>query len=245
VRQEGRGARGAAPRAQRRRQRRARAARSKWFGRSRAVAPDTHNAPSDDDAPPLTSNTYTHQPRQTTSERQSPPPSLRVPAPPTLLPLSLVATHSLGAPRARAPSSASPRDSPARMVVLAASVVTKTGKGELAHNRSRVAKTKKRETTTALLFSFSLSRRPPRARSRSLAPQPLPISPPCPPPPRPPPCRTNTRAALVSRQYADMSRIRIEGLLAAFPKLVGAGKQHTYVETDSVRYVYQPMEVRP
>ncbi|KAG0554124.1 hypothetical protein M758_12G066600 [Ceratodon purpureus] len=48
--------------------------------------------------------------------------------------------------------------------------------------------------------------------------------------------------ALVSRQYVDMSRIRIEGLLATFPKLVGIGKQHTYVETDSVRYVYQPME---
>ena len=41
-----------------------------------------------------------------------------------------------------------------------------------------------------------------------------------------------------------MSRIRIEGLLAAFPKLVGSGKQHTYVETENVRYVYQPMEVR-
>jgi hypothetical protein len=41
----------------------------------------------------------------------------------------------------------------------------------------------------------------------------------------------------------DMSRIRIEGLLAAFPKLVGSGKQHTYVETENVRYVYQPMEV--
>jgi hypothetical protein len=40
----------------------------------------------------------------------------------------------------------------------------------------------------------------------------------------------------------DMSRIRIEGLLAAFPKLVGSGKQHTYVETENVRYVYQPME---
>ena len=50
-------------------------------------------------------------------------------------------------------------------------------------------------------------------------------------------------AALVSRQFVDMSRVRIEGLLAAFPKLVGSGKQHTYVETENVRYVYQPMEV--
>jgi hypothetical protein len=50
------------------------------------------------------------------------------------------------------------------------------------------------------------------------------------------------KSALVSRQFMDMSRIRIEGLLAAFPKLVGSGKQHTYVETENVRYVYQPME---
>jgi hypothetical protein len=49
--------------------------------------------------------------------------------------------------------------------------------------------------------------------------------------------------ALVSRQFVDMTRIRIEGLLAAFPKLLGSGKQHTYVETENVRYVYQPMEV--
>ncbi|KAH0784629.1 hypothetical protein KY290_004227 [Solanum tuberosum] len=49
-------------------------------------------------------------------------------------------------------------------------------------------------------------------------------------------------AALVSRQFVDMSRIRIEGYLAAFPKLVGIGKQHTYIETENVRYVYQPIE---
>ena len=54
---------------------------------------------------------------------------------------------------------------------------------------------------------------------------------------------TSPPAALVSRQYMDMSRIRIEGLLAAFPKLVSTGKQHTFVETENVRYVYQPIEV--
>lgn len=39
-----------------------------------------------------------------------------------------------------------------------------------------------------------------------------------------------------------MTKARIEGLLAAFPKLITSGKQHTFVESDSVRYVYQPME---
>lgn len=39
-----------------------------------------------------------------------------------------------------------------------------------------------------------------------------------------------------------MTKARIEGLLAAFSKLKTSDKQHTFVETDSVRYVYQPME---
>ena len=47
---------------------------------------------------------------------------------------------------------------------------------------------------------------------------------------------------LVSRQFVDMTRSRIEGLLSAFPKLITSGKQHTFVETDSVRYVYQTIE---
>lgn len=46
----------------------------------------------------------------------------------------------------------------------------------------------------------------------------------------------------MSRQFVEMNRLRVEGLLAAFPKLVGHAKQHTFVETDSVRYVYQPLE---
>ncbi|XP_017568528.1 archain 1b [Pygocentrus nattereri] len=53
---------------------------------------------------------------------------------------------------------------------------------------------------------------------------------------------TKAGKAIVSRQFVEMTRTRIEGLLAAFPKLMSTGKQHTFVETDSVRYVYQPLE---
>jgi hypothetical protein len=55
---------------------------------------------------------------------------------------------------------------------------------------------------------------------------------------------TKSGKALVSRQFVDISRARIEGLLAAFPKLVGSpgGRQHTMVETEAVRYLYHPLE---
>jgi uncharacterized membrane protein YgcG len=55
-------------------------------------------------------------------------------------------------------------------------------------------------------------------------------------------CSKNGKV-LMARQFCEMTRVRIEGLLAAFPKLMeGGSKQHTFIETESVRYVYQPME---
>ena len=51
---------------------------------------------------------------------------------------------------------------------------------------------------------------------------------------------------LVSRQYVKMTRVRVEGLLVAFSRLLGPHQQlqsqHTYIETSSLRYVYQPLD---
>lgn len=56
-------------------------------------------------------------------------------------------------------------------------------------------------------------------------------------------CITSRVRPLLARQFVDIRRARVEGLLNAFVKLVDySGSDHTYLETESVRYVYQPVE---
>lgn len=49
---------------------------------------------------------------------------------------------------------------------------------------------------------------------------------------------------VLARQFTDISRVRVEGLLSAFPRLLesSVNKQVTYIDAGSVRYVYQPIE---
>lgn len=47
---------------------------------------------------------------------------------------------------------------------------------------------------------------------------------------------------IVTRQFRDMPKDRVPALLAGFPKLMNSGTQHTTVENDEVRYVYQSIE---
>ncbi|BEI80635.1 hypothetical protein CcaverHIS002_0111640 [Cutaneotrichosporon cavernicola] len=53
---------------------------------------------------------------------------------------------------------------------------------------------------------------------------------------------TRSGKPLLSRQFRPIPRSRIDGLLASFPKLIPANSQHTTVETNDVRFVYQPFE---
>ena len=56
-------------------------------------------------------------------------------------------------------------------------------------------------------------------------------------------CNKNGKI-LVARQFIPITKIKLEEYLANFPKLIAEsqGKQCTFIETDSIRYVYQPME---
>ncbi|KAK7194945.1 coatomer delta subunit-like protein [Novymonas esmeraldas] len=49
---------------------------------------------------------------------------------------------------------------------------------------------------------------------------------------------------VLARQFTDISRVRIEGLLSAFPRLLesSVNRQVTFIDAGTVRYVYQPIE---
>lgn len=47
---------------------------------------------------------------------------------------------------------------------------------------------------------------------------------------------------MLARSFHDIKRSRIEALLASFPKAANSGTQHTTVEQDNVRFVYQPLD---
>jgi hypothetical protein len=107
------------------------------------------------------------------------------------------------------------------MVVLSAAVCTKSG----------------RAVRLPCCLHPKLLQRSPPSLTRSCLP-PLPSAP-----------LLNSFPQLLSRQYVEMSRLRVEGLLNAFPKLIASeglagssSKQHTFVETDNVRYVYLPLD---
>nr|CEL64619.1 TPA: coatomer delta subunit, putative [Neospora caninum Liverpool] len=56
-------------------------------------------------------------------------------------------------------------------------------------------------------------------------------------------CIMSRQKPLLARQFVEISKVRIEGLMNAFLKLVEhAGADHTYVESDCARYVYQPLD---
>ncbi|EGS20795.1 coatomer subunit delta-like protein [Thermochaetoides thermophila DSM 1495] len=48
--------------------------------------------------------------------------------------------------------------------------------------------------------------------------------------------------AVLARAFHDIKRSRVEALLASFPKAANSGTQHTTVEQDNVRFVYQPLD---
>lgn len=47
---------------------------------------------------------------------------------------------------------------------------------------------------------------------------------------------------LISRQFTHITKFALEEYIKSFPKLIQSSQQHTYVESDTVRYIYLPLE---
>jgi len=53
---------------------------------------------------------------------------------------------------------------------------------------------------------------------------------------------TKSGKILLARQFVPINRLKLEEYMANFPKLLDSGKQCTHIETESIRYVYVPIE---
>ncbi|GAA6046771.1 hypothetical protein JCM3770_005635 [Rhodotorula araucariae] len=53
---------------------------------------------------------------------------------------------------------------------------------------------------------------------------------------------TKSGKPILSRQFVDLPRPRLESLLSSFPRLVSPTSEHTVVESSGVRFVYTPLE---
>ena len=47
---------------------------------------------------------------------------------------------------------------------------------------------------------------------------------------------------LVSRQFSKLSKLKMEEYMSNLPKLISSEQQHSFIELESVRYLYQPVE---
>lgn len=47
---------------------------------------------------------------------------------------------------------------------------------------------------------------------------------------------------LLARQFLDITRSQVEGLLSSFVRMIDRTVQHTYIDNDSARFVYLPFE---
>jgi hypothetical protein len=47
---------------------------------------------------------------------------------------------------------------------------------------------------------------------------------------------------LLARQFLEITKTQLEGLLCNFPRLIDRNMQHTFVDAENIRYVYQAMD---
>lgn len=53
---------------------------------------------------------------------------------------------------------------------------------------------------------------------------------------------TKAGKILVSRQFTAITKFALEEYIKSFPKLIQSSQQHTYVESDTARYIYLPLD---